>query len=201
MLKADTHVETNTVARGNGVQSELPKAKRRILIVDDEDNVRNALRRALRKEGYELSFADGPEAGLKQLSEQPVDLVISDHMMPQMSGLEFLSIVHNRHPDVMRLMLTGHADLDTAIKAINHGEIYRFLTKPWDDVELKVTLFLAFEQQDLERENRRLLATVRSQQLFIVSLEKDHPGITKVVRDERGAIILNDDLGPVAGAS
>src|ERR1700722_8470522 len=110
---------------------------RHILIVDDEENVRNALRRSLRKEGYQLHFASGPAEALIVLAELPIDLVMSDHMMPEMSGMEVLSLVRDRCPHVMRLMLTGHADMETAIRAINHGEIYRFLTKPWDDAELK----------------------------------------------------------------
>jgi len=181
---------------------ETERPPRRVLIVDDEENVRNAMRRSLRKEGYEISFAEGPLAALELMAHQPIDLVLSDHMMPQMSGMEFLTLVRDRYPDTMRLMLTGHADMETAIRAINHGEIYRFLTKPWDDAELKVTLFMAFERQDLERENRRLLATVRRQQMFIVSLEREHPGIGKVVRDETGAIVLSDtELQGLAAAS
>ena len=168
-------------------------AKRSILIVDDEENVRNALRRALRKEGYELHFAEGPAVALELLKTTPVDLIISDHMMPQMSGIDFLTVVRDRYPDIMRLMITGHADLETAIKAINHGEIHRFLTKPWDDVELKVTLFLAFERQDLERENRKLIAQVRRQQIFIGAIEKEHPGLMEVMRDKSGAIVLRDE--------
>jgi two-component system probable response regulator PhcQ len=179
----------------DSVSAELPEAaaSKSILIVDDEENVRNALRRALRKEGYTLHFADGPEAGLALLQRTHIDLVISDHMMPQMSGIEFLTVVRDRHPGVMRLMITGHADLETAIKAINHGEIYRFLTKPWDDVELKVTLFLAFERQDLEAQNRKLLAQVRRQQLFLGAIDREHPGIVDVYRDENGAILLSEE--------
>src|SRR5690349_14681200 len=130
---------------------------RKVLIVDDEENVRNALRRSLRKQGYELYFAAEPSEALTLLAQQPVDLVLSDHLMPNMTGLELLKVVRDRHPDCVRMILTGHADMQTAIDAINHGEIYRFLTKPWDDVELRVTLHLAFEQLDLQRENRRLL--------------------------------------------
>ena len=109
-----------------------------------------------------------------------------------MTGLEFLKLVRDRHPDTVRLMLTGHADMQTAINAINQGEIYRFLTKPWDDTELKVTLYLAFEQLELERENRGLLATVRRQHELIKSLEHDHPGIGHLVRDADGAILIDE---------
>jgi two-component system, probable response regulator PhcQ len=170
-----------------------PSTPRRILIVDDEENVCHALRRSLRKEGYELFFGKEPREGLELLQKQTVDMVISDHLMPNMTGLEFLKLVRDRYPDMMRLMLTGHADMQTAIDAINQGAIYRFLTKPWDDTDLKVTLFLAFEQLELERENRRLLAMVRRQYDLLKSLETDHPGIGHVVRDAEGYVLLDDD--------
>jgi DNA-binding NtrC family response regulator len=171
-----------------------PPAPRKILIVDDEENVCNALRRSLRKEGYELQFANEPAQALEILKTNRFDLVLSDHLMPNMTGLEFLKLVRDRYPDSMRMMLTGHADMQTAIDAINHGEIYRFLTKPWDDTELKVTLYLAFEQLDLERENRRLLATVRRQNDLLKSLEREYPGIGEIVRDADGAILLDNAL-------
>jgi DNA-binding NtrC family response regulator len=168
---------------------------RKILIVDDEENVLSALRRSLRREqDYHLSFASQPKEALAKLAEAPVDLVLSDHLMPNMTGLEFLKLVRDRYPDCMRIMLTGHADMQTAISAINQGEIYRFLTKPWDDTELKVTLHLAFEQLDLARENRRLLTMVRNQQHFIEKLEREHPGIGRLRRDESGAIIIDDEV-------
>ena len=107
---------------------------RRILVVDDEINICNALRRSLRKEGYEILVANEPAQGLEILKAEKIDLVLSDHLMPNMTGLEFLSIVRDRHPNSVRILLTGHADMETAIKAINDGQVYRFLTKPWDDV-------------------------------------------------------------------
>lgn len=167
--------------------------QRRMLIVDDEENVINALRRSLRREGYDIQVATRPADALALLRQAPVDLVLSDHLMPEMTGLEFLKLVRDRHPDSVRLMLTGHADMQTAIDAINHGEIYRFLTKPWDDNELKVTLHLAFEQLDLERENRRLLATVRRQQGLLERIEREHPALRTLVRDATGAILIDED--------
>jgi two-component system, probable response regulator PhcQ len=167
--------------------------QRRLLIVDDEENVINALRRSLRREGYHIQFATRPADALALLKESPVDLVLSDHLMPEMTGLEFLKLVRDRHPDSVRLMLTGHADMQTAIDAINHGEIYRFLTKPWDDTEIKVTLHLALEQLDLERENRRLLSTVRRQQGLLERIEREHPTLRTLVRDATGAIVIDAD--------
>lgn len=143
-------------ARSRGV----PRAS--ILVVDDDDNARHGLGLSLRSGGYRVSFAANAESALELLRLEPVDVVISDHRMPGMSGLEFLKLVRDRHPDTVRIMLTGHADMEMAIKAINQGEIYRFLTKPCDRVELQVTLHLACEKLQLERENRRLLAVIRA---------------------------------------
>lgn len=134
-----------------------------MLVIDDEENICKALRRSLRRENYEVFTGTDPAEGLRILKQERIDLVISDHLMPNMTGVEFLTLVRDRHPGVMRILLTGHADMSTAIKAINEGQIYRFLTKPWDDDALKAELFSAFEQLDEEREHRRLLAEARSQ--------------------------------------
>jgi two-component system probable response regulator PhcQ len=168
-----------------------PKPSRRILVVDDEEGVTNALRRSLRREGYDITASNDPKLALNVLKSEAFDMVISDHLMPGMTGLEFTKIVHDRYPDMMRLMLTGQPDLQMVIEAINHGEVYRFVTKPWDDLELKVTLSLAFEQLDLTRENRRLLALVRRQASLIDRLERENPGISSVARDETGAILID----------
>lgn len=137
--------------------------ERRILVIDDEENICKALRRSLRRENYEVLIGHEPAEGFKILKEEKIDLVISDHLMPNMTGVEFLGLVRDRHPGVMRILLTGHADMATAIRAINEGQIYRFLTKPWDDDALKAVLCVAFEQLDEEREHRRLLSEARSQ--------------------------------------
>ena len=169
------------------------RAMRRILIVDDEEFIRNALRRALRREGYTLLLAASPAEALEILAREPIDLVMSDHLMPDMNGLEFLTLCRERYPDVLRIMLTGHADMTTAIGAINSGEIYRFLSKPWDETELKVTLTLAFERQDLERENHRLRAALNKERLYVHLLEREYPGIAQVSRTSNGAIVLTDE--------
>ena len=148
----------------------MPRAS--ILVVDDDDNTRHGLGLALRSSGYRVSFAASAESALELLRIEPVDVVISDHLLSGMSGLEFLKLVRDRHPDTVRIMLTGHADMDMAIKAINHGEIYRFLTKPCDRVELQVTLHLACERLELERENRRLLALIRTTPELAARVEK-----------------------------
>jgi two-component system, probable response regulator PhcQ len=143
-----------------------------ILIVDDEPNVLEGLARSLWRPGYKLLTATSPDAGLARLREQAVDVIISDHLMPGMTGLEFLKLVRDRHPDTVRIMLTGHADLKTVVKAINEGEIYRFLSKPCAAEELQVTVHLALEQLELARENRRLQAIIRSRPELAEQLEE-----------------------------
>jgi DNA-binding NtrC family response regulator len=166
----------------------IAPSARRILIVDDEVHVCSALRRSLSREGYQIESFTNPLEALDRMKAQPFDLVISDHLMPEMTGLEFLKRVRDRHPEAIRIILTGHADMQTAIDAINQGEIYRFLTKPWDDLELKVCITLGFEKLDLERENRLLLARVRALSDRLVS---ERPHLASLERDESGAILLD----------
>ena len=147
-------------------------ARATVLFVDDDQGVRSALGRSLRRSGYEFLLAEGPRAALDLLRQTRVDIIISDHLMPGMTGLEFLRLARDRCPDAVRIMLTGHADLETAIAAINEGEIYRFLTKPCDRVELQVTLHLACERLQLERENRHLLALIRTTPELASRVEK-----------------------------
>ncbi len=168
--------------------------KSRVLFVDDEANVLSALRRSLRREPYECLFAEGPDEALEVLKEKEVDLVVSDHLMPSMDGLTFLKHVRDMYPHVVRVILTGHADLQMAIEAINEGEVFRFLTKPWNDLELKVALKHMLDFIELRRENQLLMDTVRKQQKFIEKMDEEHPGIFEVERDESGAIVLDLDI-------
>ncbi|HXX29486.1 MAG TPA: response regulator [Myxococcaceae bacterium] len=172
---------------------------RTVLVVDDEENVVNALRRTLRREGYTVLSASEPSEALAVLRQARVDVVLSDQLMPNRSGLDFLKEVRALHPEVVRIMLTGHAEVSTAVEAINDGEIYRFLTKPWDDAELKVALHLAFDRIALERANRQLLATVEQQRRMLARLERAHPGLRDLLRDESGALLVDlDDRATLA---
>jgi two-component system, probable response regulator PhcQ len=163
-----------------------------ILIVDDEKSVVKALKRSFLDDPYEVYSAISAIEGLDILSKVEIKVVISDEGMPGMSGADFLAKVKGSLPAVVRIMLTGHASLDAAIKAINRGEIYRFFTKPWDDFELRFAVKSAIEKYDLEEENRRLLDIVRKQALNMKLLEKEFPGITQLEYDEKGRIIIQD---------
>jgi two-component system, probable response regulator PhcQ len=163
-----------------------------LLIVDDEEFVRSALSRALRGEEYDIRAVDGPRAGLEALASRPADIILSDFKMPRMSGLEFLQRVREDYPDTIRIMLTGHADTDTVIQAVNGSEVYRFLTKPWQDDDLKLILRLASAHLDSMRENRRLLAVVQKQADLLRRVERTTPGITRIARSADGAVMIDE---------
>jgi YesN/AraC family two-component response regulator len=164
-----------------------------VLLVDDEEDVRNALTRTLRREGWDLHLASSGAEALEILERVPVDLVLTDQRMPGMTGLELIKAVRERYPQVMRVILTGYAEFETIKAAVNEAEIFRFLTKPWDAEDLRLTLRSAAERRALERERDELLATVRRQQSQLDELEKTHPGITQVERDETGTIVIPDE--------
>jgi len=115
--------------------SDQPNAT--ILLVDDEPNILSALRRCLRRDGYEILTAGSGEEALELLAGNPVMVILSDQRMPGMAGTEFLSRVKLMHPGTVRMILSGYADINSITDAINKGEIYRFQTKPWDDDDLR----------------------------------------------------------------
>jgi len=134
-----------------------------LLLVDDEPSILSALRRLLRSKGYAIHAAESGKAGLEILEREPVDLVISDMRMPEMDGARFLEQVRKRWPATIRILLTGYADVDSTIDAINCGEIYRYIAKPWDDNDLLLIVGDALERRRLVNENARLLALTQAQ--------------------------------------
>jgi DNA-binding NtrC family response regulator len=168
----------------------MPAMGNRILLIDDEALVLTALKRALHEEDLEITTATSGEEGLEVMRNESFKVVISDERMPGMSGSEFLTRVRELYPDTIRMMLTGHATLEAAMRAVNDGETYRFFAKPWNDQELIFALRSAMEKYDLAAENRRLLAVVQSQAQELQALEVRYPGIAKVQRDRTGAFVL-----------
>lgn len=116
-----------------------------ILLVDDEPNVLSALRRALRSERYQVLTSLCATQALETMACQPVDLVVSDQRMPGMTGIDFLRRVKSLYPNTVRIVLSGYTDLRTVTDAVNEGAVYKFLTKPWDDGELRHVLAAALE--------------------------------------------------------
>ena len=164
--------------------------KHTILIIDDDTAIREMMKESFSKEPYTVLIASSADEALSILSQGPVDVVISDEKMPGMSGSELLAVVRKKYPDTIRMILTGHANLDTAIRAINEGEIYRFFRKPCNMIDLAITVRHALQHKAVLEESQRLQKVVKQQYTLIDDIEKQHPGISNVKRNADGAIIL-----------
>lgn len=148
------------------VTSPAPEhpARSRVLMVDDEQSIIASLKRLLRREGYNLHTANSGDEALQIMEEHgPFDLVMSDFRMPGMTGAELLRKVRDRAPDTIRIILSGYSEVHSIIDAINDGAIYKYLTKPWNDEELKLHLRRAMEQRQLKNANAQLAAEVSRQ--------------------------------------
>ena len=161
------------------MEEQLPTTvtdKPKLLLVDDEEPILNSLRRLLRGQPYEVLLATSGAQALEIMAQQPIDLVMSDARMPNMDGATLLAHVHQRYPDTLRIMLTGYADPSAIIKAINEGQIHRYISKPWHDEEMLLTLRQSLAYQHSERERLRLVQETWDQneklKLLNATLEK-----------------------------
>lgn len=178
----------------------------RLMLVDDEENILRALRRTLVvNDGSQFQFTveifTSPAAALQRADEIKFDLVLSDYRMPEMDGVQFLRQFREKQPDAARLILSGYADLEGIISAINEAQIFRFIAKPWHDAELRVTLAQALAYHALLIENQDLADRVRAQQgklsrqeVELRRLETEHPGITKVNWGPNGEVMLDEAM-------
>jgi two-component system probable response regulator PhcQ len=157
-----------------------------VVIVDDEPHVLKALGRLLRDENYALSTTTHPGEAIDAVKRAPVSLIVSDYEMPEMNGIDLLKLVKTMSPETIRIILTGKADMAATVRAINEGEVFRFVTKPWDDEDLKITIRHALMQYDLWSENRQLVRTVQAQQDALREIEEQYPGISKGAETRRG---------------
>ncbi len=136
------------------------KAKRCLLVVDDEPDLVHSVQDLLRFD-YRVLGATRATEGLKIMDQEQVHIVMSDQRMPEMSGVEFLKRLRERHPDTVRLLFTAYADIKAVIDAINQGSVYRYITKPWEPQELQAVLRQAIDHYDLVAERKRLLTEVQ----------------------------------------
>jgi response regulator RpfG family c-di-GMP phosphodiesterase len=144
-----------------------------VLFVDDEVNILKALQRLLRSENMNVLCASRAADALDLLDKHPTQVVVTDQRMPEMSGVDFLAHVRERQPDIVRMMLTGYTEMKVAVDAINRGEIYRLITKPWNDDELRATLRQAFDHADLKAEIKRLNQVKREQNFKLQDMNRN----------------------------
>jgi len=182
----------------------------RILIVDDEESILKSLKRVLSltpctvgDKTYKLTVDvfSSPLAALEKARCTAYDLVLSDYRMPQMDGVQFLKRLREFQPDAARMVLSGYADLNGLIAAINEAGISRFISKPWNDYELVSAIGQALALRDLTLENQRLADQARlangnisSQEIELKRLEAEEPGITHVVWDTDGSVLIDESM-------
>lgn len=151
-------------------QTGEPQEVATLLCVDDEENILSSLVRTFRPLNYRVLTATGGRRGLEILETEDIDLVISDMRMPEMNGAEFLGQVAVRWPGVIRILMTGYSDLDLTVSAINKGQIYHYLSKPWGVNDIRSCIQRALEHKRLEHERLELLETVRRQHAEVMDL-------------------------------
>ena len=182
----------------------------RILIVDDEESILKALRRLLYmtpctagEKSFKLNvdIFSSPVDALEKAKHTAYDLVISDYRMPVMNGVQFLKAFREIQPDTVRLILSGYADLNGLIAAINEAGISRFISKPWNDYELVSTIGQALALRELTLENLRLAdqarlanGTISAEEIERKRLEEVEPGITHVDWGPDGSVVLDESL-------
>ena len=172
---------------------------RTLMLVDDEPNILTALKRLLRRDGYEILTANSGEEGLALLEDNAVDVIVSDQRMPGMMGVDFLRAAKEKYPDTVRIVLSGYTELKSVTDAVNEGAVYKFLTKPWEDNQLRGHIAEAFRRKEIEDENRRLNTEVQAvnqelatanRQLGMVLKQKQQ----KIARDEVSLDIVREVL-------
>ena len=161
----------------DGKDFESPKTsqyRHSILIVDDEDSTLNAFKRILADGDYEVHTASNGLEGLNKLhtAQKPYSLIISDQRMPMMSGVQFFTQAKGIFPDAVRILLTGYADTDAVIDAINKGGVHLYFTKPWNEEELLLQIKQSFSKVEVLQENKRLIELIKSKDDDLLKLRK-----------------------------
>lgn len=133
----------------------MEEKKINVLYIDDEPNNITSFRAAFRRT-FNIYSAESAEEGRKILDLEPIEVILSDQRMPKMTGIEFFQSILTTHPNPIRILITGYTDINAVIDAINIGQVYKYLTKPWIEHEVKNSILNAFEIFDLRRQNREL---------------------------------------------
>ncbi|MEJ6000749.1 EAL domain-containing protein [Paucibacter soli] len=145
---------------------------RTLLLVDDEPSVTAALKRLLHRDGYRILTAASALQGLELLAQHEVGVIVSDQRMPGMVGTDFLRAARQHYPNTIRIILSGYTELESVTRAVNEGAVYKFLTKPWDNDELREHIAEAFRLRELADENGRLDAEIRSANMELAAANR-----------------------------
>jgi len=166
--------------------------KHSILIVDDEESILNSFKRILADGDYEVHTANNGLEGLNKLhtAQRPYSLIISDQRMPLMSGVQFFTQAKDIFPDAVRILLTGYADTDAVIDAINKGGVHLYFTKPWHEEELLLHIKQSFSKVEILQENKRLIELIKSKNDELLKLNKT---LEKRTRDKTDDLLAQTE--------
>lgn len=157
---------------------------RSVLLVDDDENLLLGLARVLHKQPFQVYTARNGDEAIRFLKTRNIDVIVADERMPEMSGIELLTWVAENCPDVMRIVLTGHAETGTAIQAINNADVCRFFTKPCNEARLAVTIQKVLEQKALLEESRNRSESTENQLRELERVDQDIKFQTRIVSQD-----------------
>lgn len=162
----------------------MHKPPRTLLLVDDEPNILAALKRFIRRDGYQILTASSGQEGLDLLARHEVDVIVSDQRMPGMTGVEFLRAVKTLYPETVRIVLSEFTELKSITDAVNEGAIYKFLTKPWEDEQLRTHIKEAFQHKEMADENQRLNLEVRTANQELAKANRQLENVLKLKQQQ-----------------
>ncbi len=134
--------------------------KIKVLYVDDEKHNLTSFKATYRRE-FKVYTAESAQEGMQILDDEEVDIILTDQRMPQMTGVEFLEQIKEKHPGPIRILITGYSDIQAIIDAINKGQVYRYISKPWDTQDLQLVIQQAYEVFSLRKENAKLMEELK----------------------------------------
>lgn len=168
--------------------------KYNILLVDDEQNILKALRRLFREEHVNIFTAASAQEALEIFKQNSIQLIISDNLMPGMTGVELINKVREISPDTIRIILSGHSDIEAVLNAVNQGEAYRFILKPWNDIDLRLTINIALAQYKLIADNKILKKDLLEKTRLLENLRRNHPEIFNLSSSDGSYNIKKDNI-------
>jgi type II secretory ATPase GspE/PulE/Tfp pilus assembly ATPase PilB-like protein/FixJ family two-component response regulator/RNA polymerase subunit RPABC4/transcription elongation factor Spt4 len=182
----------STLSHSKTFEEERPKERTRftLLFVDDEISVIKALKRVFLEENYDIFTAGSADEAIEIMERNNIHLIISDYRMPGKNGAQLLKEIKQRWPDTIRIMLTGYADIQSIMGDVNEGAVYKFITKPWNDEDLRLTVSLALQQYSLIQENKTLKELTKKQEIKI----KNYAALADESRSTMGNILIKSGV-------
>jgi response regulator RpfG family c-di-GMP phosphodiesterase len=135
--------------------SNMEKKNINVLYIDDEVDNLTAFRATFRR-NFNITTAESADDAMKILEKEVIHVILSDQRMPKKTGIEFFEAIQNTHPDPIRILITGYTDINAVIDAINRGQVYKYLTKPWHEEDVKIFVEKAYEVYKLRKDNANL---------------------------------------------